>query len=105
MRIVDVLYDDYAVVHTIKTKDGVSEVLNKLYSKCGSVTPQLLNWRIQDLVKVTHSLFAGRTSEASVILQQKFTQFSLGTGILPENIVILPQNGMSLICHKNNTLI
>lgn len=33
MRIVDVLYDDYALVHTIKTKDGVSEVLNKLYSK------------------------------------------------------------------------
>lgn len=33
MRFVDVVYDDYAVVHTIKTKDGVSEVLNKLYSK------------------------------------------------------------------------
>lgn len=33
MRIVDVVYDDYAVVHTIKTRDGVSEVLNKLYSK------------------------------------------------------------------------
>lgn len=35
MHIVDVLYDDYALVHTIKTKDGVSEVLNKLYSKSG----------------------------------------------------------------------
>lgn len=33
MRIVDVVYDNYALVHTIKTKDGVSEVLNKLYSK------------------------------------------------------------------------
>lgn len=33
MRVVDVNYDDYAMVHTIKTKDGVSEVLNKLYSK------------------------------------------------------------------------
>lgn len=33
MRIVDIVYDDYALVHTIKTKDGVSEVLNKLYSK------------------------------------------------------------------------
>ncbi|XP_044032817.1 lipocalin-like [Siniperca chuatsi] len=65
MRIVDVLYDEYAVVHTIKTKDGVSEVLNKLYS---------------------------RTPEASVTLQQKFTQFSLETGILPDNIVILPKN-------------
>ncbi|MEQ2178329.1 hypothetical protein GOODEAATRI_012897 [Goodea atripinnis] len=31
MRFVDVVYDDYAVVHTIKTKEGVSEVLNKLY--------------------------------------------------------------------------
>lgn len=40
MRIVDVLYNEYALVHTIKTKDGVSEVLNKLYSKSGSVTPQ-----------------------------------------------------------------
>ncbi len=33
MRITDVQYDQYAVVHTIKTKEGVSEVLNKLYSK------------------------------------------------------------------------
>lgn len=33
MRIVDVVYDDYAVVHTIKTREGVSEVLNKLYCK------------------------------------------------------------------------
>lgn len=38
MRVVDVVYDDYALVHTVKTKDGVSEVLNKLYSKSGSVT-------------------------------------------------------------------
>lgn len=40
MRIVDILYDDYALVHTIKTKDGVSEVLNKLYSKSKSLTAQ-----------------------------------------------------------------
>lgn len=33
MRIVDIVYDDYALVHTIKTKEEVSEVLNKLYSK------------------------------------------------------------------------
>ncbi|XP_028288893.1 prostaglandin D2 synthase b, tandem duplicate 1 [Parambassis ranga] len=65
MRIVDVVYDDYALVHTIKTKDDVSEVLNKLYS---------------------------RTPEASADLQQKFTQFSLETGILPDNIAILPKN-------------
>ncbi|XP_023127859.2 lipocalin [Amphiprion ocellaris] len=65
MRIVDVVYDDYALVHTIKTKDGVSEVFNKLYS---------------------------RTPDTSVVLQQKFTQFSLDTGILADNIVILPKN-------------
>ncbi|CAJ1082340.1 Hypothetical predicted protein [Xyrichtys novacula] len=66
MRIVDVVYDDYAMVHTIKTKAGVSEVLNKLYSR-GTVVNEGL--------------------------QQKFTQLSLNTGILPDNIVMLPQNG------------
>lgn len=66
MRIVDVMYEDYALVHTIKTKEGVSEVLNKLYS---------------------------RTPVVSDVLQQKFTQFSLGTGILTDNIAILPENG------------
>ncbi|XP_034562437.1 lipocalin-like [Notolabrus celidotus] len=66
MRIVDVVYDDYALVHTIKTKEGVSEVLNKLYS---------------------------RGPEVSEVLQQKFTQLSLQTGILADNIAILPRNG------------
>ncbi|CAG5895832.1 unnamed protein product [Menidia menidia] len=65
MRIIDVVYNDYAIVHTIKTKEGSSEVLNKLYS---------------------------RTPETSAVLQQAFTQFSLETGILPENIAILPKN-------------
>ncbi|XP_029003193.1 lipocalin-like [Betta splendens] len=65
MRIVDVVYDDYALVHTIKTKDGVSEVLNKLYS---------------------------RSQEASVALQRRFTRFSLDSGVLPENIAILQKN-------------
>ncbi|XP_049420653.1 lipocalin-like [Epinephelus fuscoguttatus] len=65
MRIAEVVYDDYALVHTIKTKDGVSEVLNKLYS---------------------------RTTTATTALQQKFTQFSLQSGILADNIVILPEN-------------
>uniref|UniRef100_UPI0037E803F9 lipocalin-like n=1 Tax=Semicossyphus pulcher TaxID=241346 RepID=UPI0037E803F9 len=66
MRIVDIMYNDYALVHTIKTKEGVSEILNKLYS---------------------------RTPEVSADLQQKFTQFSLQTGILADNIAILPRNG------------
>ncbi|KAJ0023005.1 hypothetical protein NQD34_015139 [Periophthalmus magnuspinnatus] len=65
MRVVDVVYDNYALVHTIKTKDGMSEVLNKLYS---------------------------RTPQASDDLQQKFRQFSLDTGVLAENTVILPPN-------------
>merc|ERR1719498_1458938 len=33
MSITDVVYDNYALVHTIKTKNGVSEVLNKLYTR------------------------------------------------------------------------
>ncbi|XP_041670451.1 prostaglandin D2 synthase b, tandem duplicate 1 [Cheilinus undulatus] len=66
MRIVDVVYDDYALVHTVKTREGVSEVLNKLYS---------------------------RSTEASDVLKQRFTQLSLNTGILADNIAFLPQNG------------
>ncbi|CAB1333072.1 unnamed protein product [Coregonus sp. 'balchen'] len=34
MRVVDVKYDEYALIHTIKTKGGVSTVLNKLYDEC-----------------------------------------------------------------------
>uniref|UniRef100_A0A3P8Y502 Lipocalin/cytosolic fatty-acid binding domain-containing protein n=1 Tax=Esox lucius TaxID=8010 RepID=A0A3P8Y502_ESOLU len=66
MRVVAVQYDEFALIHTIKTKNGVSEVLNKLYS---------------------------RTPEVSEALQQKFRQFSLDTGILSDNIAILPKNG------------
>ncbi|XP_061661266.1 lipocalin-like [Syngnathoides biaculeatus] len=63
MRVVEILYDEYALVHTIKTKDGVSEILNQLYT---------------------------RTPEVSVALQQRFREFSIETGVLPENIAILP---------------
>ncbi|XP_026216834.1 lipocalin-like [Anabas testudineus] len=65
MRIVDVLYDDYALVYTIQTKAEVTNVVNELLS---------------------------RTQETSVVLQQKFTQWSLDNGILADNIVILPKN-------------
>ncbi|XP_051542864.1 lipocalin-like [Myxocyprinus asiaticus] len=65
MRVVDAKYDEYAIVHTIKTKDDVSEVLNKLYS---------------------------RTTEITEDLKEKFRQFCLDTGILEENIAILPPN-------------
>ncbi|XP_077364895.1 lipocalin-like [Festucalex cinctus] len=63
MRVVSVSYDDFALIHTIKTKDGVSEAFNKLYT---------------------------RSPEVSVALQQSFTDFSAETGVLPENIAILP---------------
>lgn len=36
---------------------------------------------------------AGRSADLSAELQDKFRQFSLETGILDENIVILPKNG------------
>ncbi|XP_061777942.1 lipocalin-like [Nerophis ophidion] len=64
IRIVDIIYDDFALVHNIKTKDGVSEVVDKLYS---------------------------RSTDVSAAHQQKFTDFSSGNGVLPENIVILPK--------------
>ncbi|XP_051910774.1 lipocalin-like [Hippocampus zosterae] len=63
MRVVRVLYDNFALIHTIKTKEGASEVLNKLYT---------------------------RSPDVGVALQQTFTDFCTETGILPENIAILP---------------
>lgn len=55
MRVVDVVYDDYALVHTIKTKDGVSEVLNQLYSKyCHQ--GGILRWIIYELGSVKANL-------------------------------------------------
>ncbi|KAK7879421.1 hypothetical protein WMY93_030757 [Mugilogobius chulae] len=65
MSFIDVVYDNYAIVHNTKTKDGVSEVLIKIYS---------------------------RTAAASDDLQQKFRQASLDAGVLAENTVLLPAN-------------
>ncbi|XP_056313236.1 lipocalin-like [Danio aesculapii] len=65
MRIADVKYDEFALIHTIKMKDGSSTLLNKLY---------------------------GRTTDLSQDVLDKFTEFSLEQGILPENIAILPKN-------------
>ncbi|KAI7792803.1 lipocalin-type prostaglandin D synthase-like protein, partial [Triplophysa rosa] len=65
MRVVDARFDEYAFIHTIKTKEGVSELLNALYSRNTTVT--------EDLV-------------------EKFKNFSLDIGILEENILILPAN-------------
>ncbi|KAL1006587.1 hypothetical protein UPYG_G00074140 [Umbra pygmaea] len=66
MRVVAVQYEDFALIHTIKNKNGETYVLNKLLS---------------------------RTPEVSAALQEKFRQFSLDTGILSDNIAILPKNG------------
>ncbi|KAL0170457.1 hypothetical protein M9458_035053, partial [Cirrhinus mrigala] len=65
MRVVDAKFDEYAIVHTIKTKGGESEILNKLHT---------------------------RTKKIPDDLKEKFKQFSLDTGILEENIAILPMN-------------
>ncbi|XP_010888430.1 lipocalin-like [Esox lucius] len=64
MRVVAVQYDDFALTHIIMTQNGVPEVLNKLIS---------------------------RTPGVSEALQQKFRQFSLDTGVLSDNIAILPK--------------
>ncbi|XP_077597324.1 palmitoyltransferase ZDHHC23-A-like isoform X2 [Stigmatopora nigra] len=66
LRLLDVDYDQYALTHTIKTEGGNPIVVNKLY---------------------------GRGMDLSQDLLEKFRQFSLGTGILAENIAFLPQNG------------
>ncbi|KAM8880692.1 lipocalin-like [Synchiropus picturatus] len=66
MSIVDVVYDQYALISTIKTRDGVSDVLTNLYS---------------------------RTPEPSADIQEKFTKLSTDAGVNPENIAILPFAG------------
>ncbi|XP_076606782.1 lipocalin-like [Chaetodon auriga] len=65
MRVVDVKYDEYALIHTIKTKGGVPTVVNKLY---------------------------GRGMDLSADLREKFRQFSLESGVQPDNIAFLPKN-------------
>lgn len=44
---------------------------------------------------MSHGL-AGRSMDLSTDLLEKFRQFSLETGILPENIAFLPKNGTFL---------
>ncbi|KAJ8278178.1 hypothetical protein GJAV_G00084770 [Gymnothorax javanicus] len=66
MRIVDVKYDEYALVHTTKTKAGVSAVQINLYTRGVQPSPELV---------------------------KKFQELSKEAAILPENTVILPKNG------------
>uniref|UniRef100_A0A3P8UFX4 Zgc:153704 n=1 Tax=Amphiprion percula TaxID=161767 RepID=A0A3P8UFX4_AMPPE len=65
MRVVDVKYDEYVLTQTIKTKGDDSTIVNKLYGRGVDLSPELL---------------------------EKFRQFSLETGVLPENIAYLPKN-------------
>uniref|UniRef100_A0A8C8EQZ2 Lipocalin/cytosolic fatty-acid binding domain-containing protein n=2 Tax=Oncorhynchus tshawytscha TaxID=74940 RepID=A0A8C8EQZ2_ONCTS len=68
MRVVDVKYDEYALIHT-KTK-GVSAVLTNLY-----------------VYLVCHVLYRG--TDLSPGLLQKFRQFSLDTGYPPQKMIQL----------------
>lgn len=43
MRMVDVNYGEYALIYTIKTKDGAETVVNKLYGKAFCAGPMNLN--------------------------------------------------------------
>lgn len=59
------------------------------------------NLILQNIVSFTvylvcHVLYRG--TDLSPSLLQKFRQFSLDTGILPENIAIFPKNGTSHLC-------
>ncbi|XP_030602867.1 lipocalin-like [Archocentrus centrarchus] len=65
LRMVDVKYDEYALSYSFNTMGNGTFVVDRLY---------------------------GRDVELSDELKEKFRQFSLQTGILPENIVILPKN-------------
>ncbi|XP_040036256.2 lipocalin [Gasterosteus aculeatus] len=65
MCMVDVKYDEYALIHTMRSKDSDPMAVNKLYGRDVDLTADLL---------------------------EKFRQFSLETGVLPENIAFLPKN-------------
>ncbi|CAL1573561.1 unnamed protein product [Knipowitschia caucasica] len=66
MLIVDVKYDEYALIYTVKTIGDSSDVVVKAYS---------------------------RAQELSSGIQEKFKKFASENGVLQENIVILPKNG------------
>lgn len=99
MRMVDVKYDEYALTHTIKTKGGVPTAVNKLYGKVLVSNAALCPMNI--IYSYSHAYCSrliscgstGRAEDLSADLLEKFRQFSLDTGILPENIAFLPKNG------------
>ncbi|XP_004076404.1 lipocalin [Oryzias latipes] len=66
ITVVDVKYDEYAVIHTLKTKGDDVYSAVKLY---------------------------GRSPDLSAEVLAKFKRVSSASGILPDNIVLLPKNG------------
>ncbi|XP_076868934.1 lipocalin-like [Brachyhypopomus gauderio] len=64
--VTDAKFDEFAIMHVAKTKNGQPSVLTKLY---------------------------GRTTDLSKDVEEKFKKFSLESGIEAENILILPPNG------------
>uniref|UniRef100_A0A3B5LF42 Lipocalin/cytosolic fatty-acid binding domain-containing protein n=1 Tax=Xiphophorus couchianus TaxID=32473 RepID=A0A3B5LF42_9TELE len=70
--VVDVKYDDYALVYDIKTKQKVNKIIH-----------------LYDSFFVT---FPGRRDEVSANVKEKFKQLALDAGTLAENIVFLPKN-------------
>ncbi|XP_068186813.1 lipocalin-like [Antennarius striatus] len=65
MVVVDVKYDEYALVHIVTANGDDPTIVNKLYGRSTDLSPDVL---------------------------EKFRQFSLRAGILPENIAFLPKN-------------
>ncbi|CAG5874315.1 lipocalin [Menidia menidia] len=65
MSVIEVKYDEYALIYTVKTKAQEASVVTKLY---------------------------GRAEDLNAGVTEKFKQVSLEAGILPENIVMLPKN-------------
>ncbi|XP_030602845.1 lipocalin-like isoform X2 [Archocentrus centrarchus] len=65
LSIVDVKYDEYALTHAVNTKENDTYIVNKLY---------------------------GRDADLSAEVQEKFRQFSLQTGVLPENVMFFPKS-------------
>ncbi|XP_056267770.1 lipocalin-like isoform X1 [Pseudoliparis swirei] len=66
LYMVEVKYDEYTLTHTVKSKDSNPTAVIKLYSRAVDLRADLL---------------------------EKFKQFSLKAGILPENIAFLPKSG------------
>lgn len=49
------------------------------------------------ILNCSRDICEGRTPDLSQDVLDKFTEFSLEQGILPENIAILPKNGKALL--------